>query len=438
MNISEHIADLSQIWKHVSVVFPYFDKAEIDWDKEYFEYIQKINDVKTEKEFHLLLAEFMNLLGDGHTDYIFPKELSDETGYLPFGLKYIGGEYYIDSIIPEHAEFLHSKVISINSVSFSDFLKKAFRYVYHIENFSPSYALNRILPFLLNKENNIMETSEGEFSFNLLQSKPAESKKSFLKSPKEYKNISNGKLDIRIYKNDILYIRLDNFMYEDAAKEIRNVFDNTKSPNGLILDLRENIGGMTMFGAKIAELLISGKFNSCKKRTRTITGIDYASASQLTNWSRETIEKELSSGFITAEELDESKKIISGTYYKEYEDIYGNENQKAIYTGPCIILTSRYTVSAAEDFVSMFRTNNRATIIGTETSGTTGTPFLKSLLCGGKIRICSVGYKLFDGTEFIRKGIKPDIFKEISPEDFKNGFDSVLDFGIDFLLKSER
>ena len=75
MNKSEHIADLSQIWKNVSVVFPYFDKAEIDWDKEYFEYIQKINDVKTEKEFHLLLAEFMNLLGDGHTDYIFPKEL---------------------------------------------------------------------------------------------------------------------------------------------------------------------------------------------------------------------------------------------------------------------------------------------------------------------------------------------------------------------------
>ena len=47
MNKSEHIADLSQIWKHVSVVFPYFDKAKIDWDKEYFEYIQKIIDVKT-------------------------------------------------------------------------------------------------------------------------------------------------------------------------------------------------------------------------------------------------------------------------------------------------------------------------------------------------------------------------------------------------------
>ena len=81
MTMTNRIADLSMLWKQASMIFPYFDRYNMDWDNAYREYLPKIADANTDREFHLLLAEFMNLLGDGHTDYLFPRSLQDETGY---------------------------------------------------------------------------------------------------------------------------------------------------------------------------------------------------------------------------------------------------------------------------------------------------------------------------------------------------------------------
>ena len=80
MTIQNRICDLSLIWKQASLVFPYFDRLNLDWDKAYSEYLPKVMNAKTDLEFHLLLAEFMNLLSDGHTEYMLPKSLRDEAG----------------------------------------------------------------------------------------------------------------------------------------------------------------------------------------------------------------------------------------------------------------------------------------------------------------------------------------------------------------------
>ena len=57
----------------------------------------------------------------------------------------------------------------------------------------------------------------------------------------------------------------------------------------------------------------------------------------------------------------------------------------------------------------MFKSNNRAVLIGEPTCGTTGTPLLLRLSMGGMARICSVRYALLDGTEFIGRGIAPHV-----------------------------
>ena len=83
------------------------------------------------------------------------------------------------------------------------------------------------------------------------------------------------------------------------------------------------------------------------------------------------------------------------------------------------LLTSRRTISAAEDFVAMFKSNRRATIIGEPTFGSTGSPCLFQLRCGGRAQVVSVGYRLLDGTEFINVGIQPDVCTERIPEKTK-------------------
>lgn len=425
MNVTDRIADLSMIWKQASLVFPYFDRIDIDWDQAYREYIPKVMKAESEREFHLLLAEFMNLLGDGHTDYQFPVALRDEQGYLPFVLRLIRNEYYIDRTLPEHQKYSGAQVISINGTPFADLIREVARY--------GRYRIHQILPFLLKRSGNKMETSEGVFSFELLPSKPESLVAKACELPMAHQKIETEKLDIRLYDGEILYVKMDDFLYSKAVDEVRAALEQTSGIAGVILDLRENIGGMTMHGARVAELLISGEFHGCRKRTRSMTGIGLSSASQIIRWSEEAIEQHIAAGYSTREEIEESKSFVTNTHYDRYIDTYGGEGHTALFDGPCVILTSRHTVSAAEDFVAMFRTNQRATIVGTNTCGTTGTPLMQELSCGGWIRVCSVGYRLMDGTEFVGCGIKPDIYCEPSAEDFRQGYDSVLDRGMGIL-----
>lgn len=420
------------------MVFPYFDQRDMDWDRTYREYIPKVLDAKTGREFHLLLAEFMNLLGDGHTDYLLPKALLDETGYLPFTLRMVQKSYCIDATIPDLTAYSGAPVTSINGIPFTDLIQEVKRYAYHVGDYVSRYRLHQILPFLLKATGNRAETTRGCFSFDLLRSKPEDLTSKALNLLAPYQKIGDGKLDIRLYENNILYIRLDDFMYGNAVDEVFSAITQTPGLAGILFDLRENIGGMTMHGAKIAELLIPGEFHGCQKRTRSMTGIGLSSASQIIQWSDEAIQKHIAAGYSTPEEIAESKSYLTNTHYALYLDTYGSEGHMALFDGPCVILTSRHTVSAAEDFIAMFRTNQRVTILGTETCGTTGTPLMQKLSRGGWMRICSVGYRLADGTEFIGRGIKPDIFYELSVDDFQNGYDSVLKKGLAFLRSKQE
>ena len=134
MNLAHRIADLSLIWKQASLIFPYFDKLDMDWDQAYREYLSKIIDAADDREFHLLLAEFMNLLSDGHTDYMLPGSLRDKTGYLPFTLRFIQDAYFIDSAAQAYASYAGSRILSVNGIPFMDLIQKAKRYAYHIGN----------------------------------------------------------------------------------------------------------------------------------------------------------------------------------------------------------------------------------------------------------------------------------------------------------------
>lgn len=433
MKTSDYIADLSVIWKQASLVFPYFDRNVVDWDSSYREFLPRIMEAKTLEESHLLLAEFMNLLGDGHTDYQFPVTLLNEIGYLPFSVRYIQDRYCIDATIPEFQAYLGTEVVSINQTPIHTWIQKLKRYSYHNGNFMPKYRIKLLLPFFLEKQNNVVETSRGSFSFNLLPSRPDNLCEQQIHLPFAYRSLQNGKLDLRLYENYILYVRLDDFMYRQAADEIRKAIEEMPELSSILFDLRENVGGMTLNGARIAELFIPGEFGSCRKRTRSMTGVGLASASQISQWSNEEIEKYIADGLSSREEIQESFDYMANKHYDRYISSHGKSEQKALFTGPCVILTSRHTVSAAEDFIAMFRASNRATVIGTETCGTTGTPFVQKLSCGGWMRICSVGYQLLDGTEFVGCGIRPDLFCENSLEDFESGNDKVLQKGLEYL-----
>ena len=76
---------------------------------------------------------------------------------------------------------------------------------------------------------------------------------------------------MRLYEGRILYIALPDLLYADAAREIAAAL-NRQKPAGVILDLRQNIGGMTAYGARIAELFIPGQFHKMIKEGEQYDG----------------------------------------------------------------------------------------------------------------------------------------------------------------------
>lgn len=424
MTTVNRIADLSMLWKQAALVFPYFDRCRIDWNAAYKEYLSKVIAAGNETEFHLLLAEFLNLLEDGHTDYSFPKQLLTDAGHLPFSLLKLDEHYYLREIEESAQNLLLTEVRGINGKAMSDMMAEVYRYLYHSGGHVSMLRLQQLLPLLLKSGGNVLETSKGAYTFDLCRTKPRVVGVPPLKIHHPSRQISGTKLDMRHY-DGILYVRLNDFLYSGAAKEIEAALQDDL--RGVILDLRENVGGMTHFGARVAELFISGKFSGCQKWTRTMTGVDAASASQFADMQEETIAKYVKEGLCDQKAVEQSRKINANVYVETYTDSFGAADHKALYNGPCALLTSERTVSAAEDFVAMFRSNRRAIVIGTETFGSTGTPMMVPLSCGGRGRICSVGYRLADGTEFIGRGIQPDIEQRQTIEAMATGQDLALE-----------
>jgi C-terminal processing protease CtpA/Prc len=206
----------------------------------------------------------------------------------------------------------------------------------------------------------------------------------------------------------VLTIKLNEFM-RNHAPYVRELLETIPNISLVRLDIRNNIGGNTYHAAKVAELFISGTFQSCHKWTQVRNAVDTAGASQLVRYSEERIQQYIRDGMFTEEAVADAKSVMNRTKYETYTSSHGVENQCAIYEGPLQILISRNTMSAAEDFTAMFKGNKRGTLIGEPTYGSTGTPCMIALRCGGRAQVVSVGYRLLDGTEFIGKGIMPDI-----------------------------
>ncbi len=421
----ENIMDLSLMWKTAWDVFPYFDRMA-DWDGTYREFLPKVAAAKPGRATWLLYAEFMARLGDGHTSFGFPWAFREEMGQLPFDLLYTKEGYLLSACPAGREQHLYAQVLAINDRPFGDILRELFCYCYHVGDYIPPWQLRQMLTVLL-PEHNVMETTVGQMEFSLHGNVREKISAPKPEAAWKHQKIGTGKLDIRLYEGKILYASMPDCRHPKAAEEIAQA-GRTHEVAGVILDLRENIGGMTKCGGEVAELFLSGEFSGCQKWTRRSKGIDIACGSQFAMMTPEEL-RELDDG----EDAKRCIRMLRGIEYEHYSDSYGGEGHRALFDQPCAVLTSRRTVSAAEDTVAFFKSNHRAAILGEATSGTTGTPCILPL-SQGSVRVCSVGYRLLDGTEFIGRGIQPDVEIVATAEDLRNGRDAQLDAALQLLV----
>lgn len=178
----------------------------------------------------------------------------------------------------------------------------------------------------------------------------------------ERKTVQVNPMESEILENNIGYIRLMGFdenCHEEFEKKVDELI--SKGAKSLIIDLRDNGGGVVDEATDITELF-----------------------------------------------LPKDKTIMIEKTKKEGEQITKSEKD-AKYSMKVVILANENSASASEIFVGAMKDNGAAKIVGTKTYGKGVMQELVPLKSGGALKVTIEEFKTPNGDTINKKGIEPDV-----------------------------
>lgn len=202
--------------------------------------------------------------------------------------------------------------------------------------------------------------------------------------------IAGGLRYAKLKDENIGYVYYGSFSNGFSNGNVKNIFEYFGECQGLIVDVRDNGGGLLTN----AELLASYFF-----------------------------EKETVTGYMSYKNGDGHSDFSKPTEVKT------PAHQNIKWLRPVAILTNRYSYSATNDFVVRMNHAPSAFTVGTWTGGGGGMPLSSELPNGWMIRFsaCPMYDSEMNHTEW---GIAPNYYVSISEEDKNNQIDSVIEEAI--------
>ena len=427
MDKTERLWALSSLWAAAREVYPYFDRLQGDWDEAYRAYIPRLLAAEDGLESWLLLCEFLRLLNDGHSTVVLPRALMAANGVAPFRFQHIEDRFCVTEAADER--MLLREAVAVDGIPLPELVKRLDRYQYTAEGHPYRGRLESWLPLLLPGRDHVLQTDGDEMPFAFPDACPPLMKAPEPESRRAFTIVGQG---LRLFENGVLCARVDDFQRVDGAADFQKALGATQ-PRAVLFDIRQNMGGMTLCGARYARPFFSGPFGGSRKWTQTRRAVDAASHSQLSGMGPATRQRFLDQGLIEPGELQEADEYAKHAHVEYYGDTWDSPCEVILPDCPVLLLTGRDTISAAEDFVCFFKANRRGRTLGERTFGSTGSPYLLPLPEGGRGQVVSVGYEMDDGTPFIGHGIEPDIPCPARLEDLREGWDRQLDLALEQL-----
>lgn len=198
--------------------------------------------------------------------------------------------------------------------------------------------------------------------------------------------ITNG-IKYTELSDSIGYIYVESFSGGFNINNLSLMLINLKNTKGIVLDIRNNGGGMITAAEKLASSFTDEKIHCGYMMHKTGTGHND---------------------------------------FSEPEEIHLEPSQGAIWLRPVVVLTNRGVYSAANHFVMLMKELPQVAIMGDKTGGGSGMPFTTTLPNGWSVRFsaCPTLDAKGKDTEF---GIEPDIHVQITSEDWNCGRDTIIE-----------
>ncbi len=172
------------------------------------------------------------------------------------------------------------------------------------------------------------------------------------------------------------------------------LLNNLKDTKGLIIDIRNNDGGEDEGARTLAGFFATERIHYMISRYKT--GPDPDDFEQPRNW---------------------------------YIDPY----QEHAYTKPIVLLTNRYSISAAETFSLAMKSLSNVTQVGDTTTGAFSDAVSRELPNGWGFTISVGDYRDAKNVSYEGIGLAPDVFVKNDADDLSNGVDKMLETSITIL-----
>jgi carboxyl-terminal processing protease len=193
------------------------------------------------------------------------------------------------------------------------------------------------------------------------------------------------RVESRILPGNIGYLAFNAFM-PPVMRELPNRLRELRDTRGLIIDLRENIGGIGLMAGGVAGYLLPRE---------TPLGI---------------------------------MRLRDGTF-----GIVAYPQQPQ-YTKPVVVLVDEFSVSTAEILAAGLQEAKRAVVIGRPTPGKALPSKIVALPYGGYLQCVLADYETASKRRLEGAGVQPDLPVELTREAFRTARDPVLQRAVEYLL----
>lgn len=199
---------------------------------------------------------------------------------------------------------------------------------------------------------------------------------------------------------DVGYMRYSSFSNSISASALDYILKKFQNHKGIIIDVRDNGGGLITNVDKLAERFTDKEVLVARSQYRNGIG---------------------------ANDFSDLEDIVLSPYETDDDKV-----EPIRFTKPVAVLTSRSCYSATNFFASYMKALPNVTLVGDWTGGGGGAPSFTELANGWTIRVSNTATFMPDGFN-TEGGVPVDVAVDMDETDAQNGFDTILETALTLL-----
>ena len=422
----------------------YWYSSESDFTEAYQEIEKSLNDNMSELQFLKLVGKLNNTIKCVHSD-IRPSSnynsfWKDSVKLIPLNIRKVKSGFIVAQNLSEHIELrFGTKIISINNTPIGEIIAQLLPYIPSDgDNLTRKYdalkrGFYRYYSYYINATSESFKlVYENENGKRLSIVVDGIKKKIFDERRISLRNLSNQSPPISsqyIDSNSTAILKVSSFRHDLMEKSDIN-FENyitdffkqlkNRKTEHLIIDLRDNGGGYSEYGAILYSFLSDTSFQYCKNQIVT------------TNKSIEGIEYDIPETF---QGFPKGIAFENGQYKWPLHSVLGWRKPSDFnFSGKVYFLINGGCASTTSEFASLARSNELGIFVGEEvggcyagnSGGVLGWIELPNTKL--KVRIAMVKYEITMTKSINKQGVIPDFEIEYSELDITEGKDLEMEY----------